>query len=188
MVQAVVIEVPETWDTIKHEKPIYPTRSRGMVGTALYCNNKYHCYSVQHAKPTYNLMPYRATGFGYAERAMKYVPLTHVQDRSKPKQKKIVNEKSEIKKIYEASMDEIKLNAELRNQHSIREAKEKVRALKETNCETHSRNVFGNLHHELQRLENKTEERIGKMHHRVLQMNRVINKCKYGINFLKINE
>lgn len=100
------IEIPETWDIIKYEKPLYPTFSRGKVGTVLYCNNKYHCYSVHHSKPVYDLTPYRPTGFGFAERSMKYIPLTHVQNRFKAK-RLVNNEKSEIKRIYEKSMDAI---------------------------------------------------------------------------------
>lgn len=114
MVQAQV-EIPETWDTIKYEKPLYPTFSRGKVGRTLYCNEKYHCYSVLHLKPKYDLTPYRATGFGFGERSMKYIPLTHVQDRSKPKPPKPINEKSEMKQIYERSIDEIKQKCERRN-------------------------------------------------------------------------
>lgn len=123
MVRAEIPEVPDTWDTIKYPKPIYPTYSRGKFGDALYCNSKYHCYSVQHSKPTYNLTPYRPTGFGYAERAMKYVPLTHVQDRTKPKTPKYINTKSEIRKIYEDGIDAVKHNANLRHERRTREAK-----------------------------------------------------------------
>lgn len=115
MVQ-VISEVPETWDTIKYEKPIFPTCGRGVFGGALYCNNKYHCYSVQHSKPSYNLTPYRPTGFGYAARAMKYIPLTHVTDRTTPKKPKYTNEKSKIRQVYEDGIDNVKLNAEIRNE------------------------------------------------------------------------
>ena len=139
MVQAQV-EVPETWDTIKHEKPIYPTFSRGKVGTALYCNNKYHCYSVHHSKPVHDVMPYRATGFGFAERSMKYIPLTYIQDRNKPASLSEVNEKSEIKKIYEKSIDLIKSKVDRRNCHQLSSQIE----VKETNnCE-----LRRNLHNE----------------------------------------
>lgn len=126
MVRVEIPEVPDTWDTIKYTKPIFPTYSQGKFGGALYCNSKYHCYSVQHSKPTYDLTPYRAPGFGYAARSMKYVPLTHIQDRTKPKTPKDVNEKSRIRKIYEDGIDEVKLNAELRNERRIQEAKAKA--------------------------------------------------------------
>lgn len=116
MVQAPQIEVPETWDTIKRPKPIYPTYSRGKFGGALYTNSKYHCYGGNHSKPFYELMPYRAKGFAYGERSMKYIPLTHVQDRSKPKPPKVVNEKSEMKGIYEASIDKIKSRSRRENE------------------------------------------------------------------------
>lgn len=66
-------EIPETWDTVKRKNPIHPTCSRGKFGEVLFCNEKYHCYGVKHSTPTYNLMPYQPEGFGYAERAMKYI-------------------------------------------------------------------------------------------------------------------
>lgn len=171
MVQA-QIEVPETWDTIKYEKPLYPTCSRGMFGKPLYVNNKYHCYSVYHSKPTYDLTPYRATGFGYAARAMKYIPLTHVQDRSNPKPQKVINKKSEIKKIYEASIDSIKLNAELRNENILREARDQAVARSdERNYDTLVRKMQYDIHS----LTNKTEEMIGGARFRTHQINRLID-------------
>lgn len=107
-VQAKQIEIPETWDVIKYEKPNHPTYSRGKTGKALYCNSKYHCYSVLHEKPYYDLTPYRATGFGFAERSLRYVPLTHIQDRSSQKPPKVVHEKPRMKGIYERSFEAIK--------------------------------------------------------------------------------
>lgn len=106
-VQAQEIEIPETWDTIKYEKPIHLTYSRGKTGKVLYCHNKYHCYGVLHEKPFYDLTPYRATGFGFAERSLRYVPLTHIQDRTNPKPQEAFTEKPRMKKIYESSLDSI---------------------------------------------------------------------------------
>jgi hypothetical protein len=99
------IEIPETWDTIKYEKPINPTCSRGMFGSTLYNNNKYHCYGVLHIKPHYDLTPYRATGYGFGEKSLRYMPLTHVHDRTKPKPLRPVNKKSKTKEAYEIALE-----------------------------------------------------------------------------------
>lgn len=101
-------EIPITFDTIKHKNPLYPTYSRGKVGKALYNNNKYQCYGVAHFKPVYDVMPYRATGFGFGERSLNYIPLTHVHDRSKTIVPRDIYEKTEIKKIYDSAIDVIK--------------------------------------------------------------------------------
>lgn len=166
-----LIEVPETWDTIKYEKPIYPTYSRGCVGGALYCNNKYHCYSVNHSKPYYDLMPYRATGFGFGERSMKYIPLTHVQNRSKEPQPKVVNEKSEMKKIYEASMDEIKINSNIRMENQLRREHEEKEI---KNVEDHYKSLVNKMRGEIYELTNKTEEMIGETRYRTHLINRTV--------------
>lgn len=99
------IEIPETWDTVKYEKPIRPTCSQGKFGSTLYNNNKYHCYGVLHIKPHYNLTPYRATGYGYGEKSLRYMPLTHVHDRTKPPPQRRVNIQSEAKQAYEIALD-----------------------------------------------------------------------------------
>lgn len=104
MVQIKLEDIPETWDVIKRKNPIHPTCSRGKFGSALYCNNKYHCYSVNHSKPRYELMPYRATGFGFGERSMKYIPLSHVEDRTIPKPAKLPCKGAGMKRIYDANM------------------------------------------------------------------------------------
>lgn len=177
MVQAQApIDVPETWDTIKYPKPIYPTYSQGKVGGALYCNNKFHCYSVQHSKPVYNLTPYRATGFGFAERSMKYVPLTHIQDRSKPKAPKVINEKTEMKKIYEASIDAIKENSKLRGKQRRRRAEEEVEI---RNIERNYNNLVNKMRYEIHDLTNQTEDMIGETRYRTHQVNRLMRDHHY---------
>ena len=165
------IKIPDTWDTVRYEKPIYPTVSRGMNGKALYVNNKYHCYSVLHIKPVHNLTPYRATGFGFAERSMKYIPLTHVQDRSKPKPSKIVNEKSEMKKIYENSIDAVKQNIKLRRKDRLRM---EMDAVEIRNVEREYSNLVNKMKYEINNLSNTTGEMIGDARYHTHSINRVL--------------
>lgn len=165
------IEIPDTWDTVRYEKPIYPTVSRGMNGKTLYVNNKYHCYSVLHIKPVHNLTPYRATGFGFAERSMKYIPLTHVQDRSKPKPTKIVNEKSEMKKIYENSIDAVKQNIKLRRRDRLRM---ELDAVEIRNVEREYSNLVNKMKYEINNLSNTTGEMIGDARYHTHTINRVL--------------
>lgn len=175
MVQAAQkeIEVPETWDTIKYTNPLYPTTSRGKFGKALYVNNKYHCYSVQHSKPKFELMPYRATGFGFAERNMNYIPLTHVQDRSKPKPPEFKYDKPEIQKIYEAGIDavKLKLSAELRNDHQ----QKCETTVKETrNFERNQTQLVHKMQHDIETLRMKTDNMIRRNRHRWYRVHRVL--------------
>jgi hypothetical protein len=114
------IEIPETWDTVKYEKPIYPTCSRGKFGQALYCNNKYHCYGVQHELPFYNLTPYRPTGFGFGEKSLRYVPLTHIVDRTTPPSLKPAQVKYEARIIYESAMDTLRFKRLARDDRHVR--------------------------------------------------------------------
>lgn len=163
------IEIPETWDTIKYTKPIYPTYSRGKVGSSLYCNNKFHCYGVVHSKPTYNLMPYQPTGFGFAERNRKYIPLTHVQDRSPPGRENILSRKSKMMRIYESAIDEIKQKQEERGGYRAKNVKtdDEVRKI-EGNC----RRLVTKLTYEAQNLTNDTNELIGDAKYRIHQINK----------------
>jgi hypothetical protein len=169
------IEIPETWDTVKYEKPIYPTVSRGKNGSTLYNNNKYHCYGVLHIKPVHNLTPYRPTGFGFAERNMKYIPLTHVQDRSKPKPPAVVNEKSEIKKIYENSIDAVKQNCKLRRRDRLRM---ELDAVEIRNVERKYGNLVNKMKYEIHNLRNKTKEMIGTSRYHTHVVNRVLRDCE----------
>lgn len=150
----VPIEVPETWDTIKYEKPVYPTYSRGKVGATLFCNSKYHCYSVHHSKPYYELMPYRATGFGFSERSMKYIPLTHVQNRSKVPPKKVVYEISEMDKIY----NRMRMNC----------VRQEMDEKSISNIEKSNKN------HEFKDSRNKIDEFIGETRYRTHLMDRMV--------------
>jgi hypothetical protein len=167
------IEIPETWDTIKYEKPIFPTTSRGKYGSTLYNNNKYHCYSVLHIKPFYNLTPYRATGFGYAERNSKYIPLSHVVDRSKSSQKppKLFNYKSTMRRIYEREIDRVKYNAEIRNEN--RERRERFE-VEDRNIEQSYRTLVSKMHQEVYNLDNKASEMIGDARYRTHVINRLL--------------
>lgn len=165
------IEIPETWDTIKYTKPIYPTYSRGKVGTYSYTNDKYHCYRVIHSKPTYDLTPYRPTGFGFAERNQNYIPLSHVQDRTHVRIQKAPYDKSEMTKIYENAMDTIRDKIDcttefLRNKN--READE-IRKI-----EGNYRNLVSKLKYETHDMINNTDEMIGDVKYRTHQVNRVI--------------
>lgn len=171
MVVKAEIEIPETWDTVKYEKPIFPTYSQGKIGQALYTTGKYHCYNVQHSKPIYNLTPYRATGFGFAERNMKYIPLTHVQDRSTPKPLKTVNEKSEMKKIYEASIDDVKMKSKLRRRDRLRQ---ELEAVEIRNVERNYGNLVDKMRCEIHNLNNKTDEMIGEARYRTHLINRTL--------------
>lgn len=165
------VDIPETWDTIKYEKPIFPTVSRGMNGRVLYVNNKYHCYSVLHIKPVHNLTPYRATGFGFGERSMKYIPLTHVQDRSKPKPPKVVNEKSEMKKIYENSIDKVKANIKLRYKQRMQKELDQIEI---NNVEREYSSLVNKMKYEIHNMSNKTSEMIGDARYRTHSINRVL--------------
>ena len=107
MVEKNLIQVPETWDSVKYQNPIYPTYSRGKFGKPLYYNNKYHCYSVEHSKPFYDVTAYQAPGLGFAERNAKYVPLTHIHDRTTPKPLKFSYHGSQIQQIYNSSLASI---------------------------------------------------------------------------------
>lgn len=102
------LEIPETWDIIKYEKPIHPTCSRGVFGKAVYDNCKNHCYGVNHLKPFYVLTPYQAPGLGYAAKNSNYIPLTHVKDRSKPKLPEFKYGAYGMKKIYDANIAAVK--------------------------------------------------------------------------------
>jgi hypothetical protein len=164
-------DIPETWDTIKYEKPIFPTVSRGKNGSAVYVNNKYHCYSVLHIKPVHNLTPYRATGFGFGERSMKYIPLTHVQNRSKPKPPNIVNEKSEMKKIYETSIDTVKSNIRLRYKDRLQKELDETEI---RNVERQNSNLVNKMKYEIHNMSNKTGEMIGDVRYRTHCINRVL--------------
>lgn len=163
------IDIPETWDTIKYSNPIYPTYSRGKVGTYSYCNNKFHCYSVVHSTPTYELMPYRPTGFGFAERNRKYIPLTHVQDRSPAVRENILSRKSKMMRIYESAIDEIK---EKQEQRGIRRAKLERTDDEVRKIEGNYRNLITKLRYESKNLINDTDEMIGDVKYRTHQINR----------------
>lgn len=173
-------EIPETWNTVKYEKPVYPTYSRGKVGGALYCNNKYHCYSVNHSKPYYELTPYRATGFGFSQRSMKYIPLTHVQNRSKLPPIKIVNEKSEMQRIYEKSINEVKLNAKHRHDSQYRKENDKI---VNRHLEPCNKTLKLKLHSEIHNLMNKTEEMIGETRYRTYLINRIVRDNHDSMNY-----
>lgn len=164
-------EIPETWDTIKYTKPIYPTCSRQRFGTYSYSNNKYHCYRVVHSAPTYNLMPYRPTGFGFAERNSKYIPLTHVQDRSGGKRENILSEKSKMMKVYEKTLDEIKQKQEFRRNFDMKQQREagEIRTM-----DGNYRNLVRKLKYETKNLINDTDEMIGECRYRTHQINRTV--------------
>jgi hypothetical protein len=168
------IESFDTWEPIKYKKPIYPTYSRGKVGRSLYCNNKFHCYGVVHSKPTYDLTPYRPTGFGYAERNRKYIPLSHVQDRSNPAvRENILSRKSKMMRIYEDAIDEIKERQQQRC--DIRRTKER------TDDEIRKitgnyRNLVTKLRYESKNLINDTDEMIGDVKYRTHQINRILRE------------
>lgn len=169
----VEIEIPETWDTIKYPKPIYPTYSRGMTGGYAYCNNKYHCYSVVHSKPTYDLTPYRPMGFGYAERSRNYIPLTHVKNRSFPPKEKITYEKSEMTKIYEDAIDTLRDKIECTTEYLRKKNREadEIRKIDEN-----FRNIITKLKYETNDLMNNTDEMIGDVRYRTHQINRMIHE------------
>lgn len=165
------IDIPETWDTIKYKNPLYPTYSRGKVGTYSYCNNKFHCYGVIHSKPTYDLMPYRQTGFGYAERNRNYIPLSHVQDRSPRVRENILSRKSKMMRIYEDAIDEIKQRQDRRG--TVRMTKE--RTVDEVRkIEGNYRNLANKLRYESQSLVNDTDEMIGDVKYRTHMINRTL--------------
>lgn len=165
MVETKIVEIPETWDTIKHIKPIYPTCSQQKFGGASYCNDEYRCYSVKHSKPTYNLMPYQPEGFGYGERAMKYIPLTHVQNRIRPSSSltKRLREKSFMRQVYENSIDAIKKKQD----RSWLEEPQEVSSRKQDRLRDKFRYELGNLR-------NKTDEFIGDTKYRIFKINRTI--------------
>lgn len=71
------LEIPETWDTVKYKRPLYPTFSRGKIGVIVYSNSKYHCYGVRHSEPFSNLTQCRERkGFGFCARSRKCFPFT----------------------------------------------------------------------------------------------------------------
>ena len=164
-------EVPEPEEPIRYVKPIFPTYSRGCVGSVGYNNNKYHCYGVVHSKPVYNFTPYRATGFGYADRNRSYIPLTHVVDRSRPKPKKLVNEKSVIKLIYENGMDLVKANAARREAERLRWDVEDAEI---RNIERNYSDLISKMRYEIHDLTNNTDEMIGDTRYRAHQINRLV--------------
>jgi hypothetical protein len=164
MVEIKIEEIPETWDTIKHIKPIYPTCSQQKFGGVSYNNDKYRCYSVKHSKPTYNLMPYQPEGFGYGERAMKYVPLSHVQNNIRPASSltKRLRDKSFMRQVYENSIDAIK--------------KKQGRLIEESQTTSSRRQdrLRDKFRYELGNLKNKTDEFIGDTKYRIFKINRTI--------------
>lgn len=165
------IEIPETWDTIKYEKPIFPTYSQGKVGGYGYCNNKYHCYSVQHSKPTYNLTPYRPQGFGFAERNRNYIPLSHVQYRNRPAEKKSRYPKPQMTKIYEDAIDTIRDKIEITTEYLRRKNRENDEIRK---IDGNYRNLITKLKYETNDMINDTDEMIGDVRYRTHLMNRMI--------------
>lgn len=164
-------EVPEPEEPIRYVKPIFPTYSRGCVGRVDYNNNKYHCYGVVHSKPVYNSTPYRATGFGYADRNRSYIPLSHVVDRSRPKPQKLVNEKSMIKLIYENGMDLVKANAARREAERLRFDVEDAEI---RNIERNYSDLISKMRYEIHDLTNSTEEMLGETRYRAHQINRLV--------------
>lgn len=171
MVAQAEIEIPETWDTIKYPKPIYPTYGRGKVGTHSYTNDKYHCYRVIHSSPTYDLTPYRPTGFGFAERNRDYIPLTHVQDRSHVRIRKAPYETSEMTKIYENAMDTIRDKIECTTEYLRKKNREEDEIRK---IEGNYRNLVSKLKYETHDMINNTDEMIGDVRYRAHQMNKTI--------------
>jgi hypothetical protein len=170
MVEQVEINIPETWDTIKYPKPIYPTYSRGKVGKYVFghCN---HCYTVTHSSPTYDLTPYRPTGFGFAERNQNYIPLSHVQDRSRPKRPRVYYEKAEITKIYENAIDTIRDKIDCTAEYLRKKNREEDEIRK---IEGNYRNLVTKLKYETNDLVNNTDEMIGDVRYRAHLMNKLI--------------
>ncbi|KAG5678763.1 hypothetical protein PVAND_008407 [Polypedilum vanderplanki] len=168
-------DIPETWDTIKRKNPIHPTYSRGKIGTYSFSNNKYHCYRVIHSSPTYNLMPYRPTGFGFAERNRKYIPLTHVHDRSGGKKENILSRKSQMMTIYENTINEIKERQELNREHKVKKEREEGEIRK---IENNYRKFISKLKYEAGNLSNDTDEMIGDVIYRTHRINRLVRDYK----------
>lgn len=164
-------DIPETWDTIKYPKPILPTYSRGKVGKYSFTNHKYHCYTVIHSSPKYDLMPYRPTGFGFAERNRNYIPLTHVQDRTPLPKEKVYYEKPVIDTIYLNALDEIKLNQQLRGVRRMKKEREVDEIRK---IEGNYRNLITKLKYEARNMINNTDEMIGDVKYRTHQINRLV--------------
>lgn len=154
-------EIPETWDTVKRKNPIHPTCSRGKFGEVQFCNEKYHCYGVKHSTPTYNLMPYQPEGFGYAERAMKYIPLEHVHNRGRPSPPtKRLLDKYFMREVYENSID------------AIRRKRDKV-AVSEPSIRETDR-LRDKFRYKLANLKNKTNEFIGETRYRCYSINKTV--------------
>lgn len=165
------IDIPETWDTIKYTNPIYPTYSRGKVGTYSYTNDKYHCYRIIHSSPTYDLMPYRPTGFGFAERNRDYIPLSHVQDRTHVRVKNLPYEKPEMTKIYENAMDTIREKIDCTTEY----LRKKKREESETrNIERNYRNLISDLKYETDDLINNFDDAINDVKYNTHQINQLI--------------
>jgi hypothetical protein len=172
-------EIPETWDVIKRKNPILPTFSRGKVGTYSYSSSKFHCYRVVHSKPTYDLMPYRATGFGFAERNRRYIPLTHVQDRSGGKKENILSRKSQMMTVYHNALDEIRQRQEL-NRERKAATKSENDVIKR--IEGNYRKLLDKLRYEAGNLTNNTDEMIGDVRYRTHRMNRLVRDYKDLLN------
>lgn len=161
MAPQIVKEIPETWDTIKHSKPVYPTYSSGKFGKALYCNDKYHCYSVLHIKPFYELMPYRATGFGFGERSLRYLPLSHVSNTSKPKSLKVKHVIPGMQQTYNQNLDSIKSKRDVKE---LPQQKMFQSQVQERNSQNFTMLAYG---------------AVGESRYRSHVINRTL--CKYGV-------
>lgn len=171
MVIETVLEIPETWDSIKYEKPKYPTYSRGKIGAYAYCNNKYHCYSVVHLKPTYDLTPYRPTGFGFAERNRNYIPLSHVQYRNVPPKPRSFYRKPDMIKIYEDAFDTLRDKINCTTEY-LRKKNREENEIRKMNG--NFRNFVTKLKYETNNLINDTDEMIGDVRYRTHKVNRMI--------------